>query len=162
MTRILVDGDSCNSIKTIKQVAKNKGIKVLTFCDDTRNIRGNEKYIRKVETGEDAADFALLNETKKGDIVVTKDYGLVAMAMALGAKVLSPDGKIYRDDEIDEMLFRRFLIKKSKRIGNNALHCKYFRDSHSRAENRKNTDHEKKNCFGVILKNTIEQMGEKK
>ena len=41
--------------------------------------------IKVVGAGADAADLALVNSLKKGDIVVTQDYGVAALALAKGA-----------------------------------------------------------------------------
>ena len=37
-------------------------------------------------------DFALVNSCRAGDIVVTQDYGVAAMALARGAYAINQDG----------------------------------------------------------------------
>ena len=52
---------------------------------------------------------------RKGDIVVTQDYGVAAMALGKGAYAIHQSGKWYTDDNIDRMLMERHLNKKARR-----------------------------------------------
>lgn len=51
----------------------------------------------------------------KGDIVVSQDYGVAAMALSKGAYAIHQSGKWYTDDNIDQMLMERHLNKKARR-----------------------------------------------
>ena len=57
------------------------------------------------------------NTGKANDIVVTQDYGLAAMALGKGAKVINQNGFIFTSDNIDEMLLKRHLSKTVRRRG---------------------------------------------
>lgn len=46
---------------------------------------------------------------QKGDIVVTQDYGVAAMALGKGAYAIHQSGKWFTNDNIDEMLFQDIL-----------------------------------------------------
>ena len=50
-----------------------------------------------------------------GDIVVSQDYGVAAMALGKGAYAIHQSGKWYTDDNIDQMLMERHLSKKARR-----------------------------------------------
>lgn len=52
---------------------------------------------------------------RKGDIVVTQDYGVAAMALGKDAYAIHQSGKWYTDDNIDRMLMERHLNKKARR-----------------------------------------------
>ena len=65
--------------------------------------------------GADAVDFALINLCGKGDIVVTQDYGVAAMALGKGAYAIHQTGKWYTDENIDRMLIERHLSRKARR-----------------------------------------------
>ena len=69
---------------------------------DTSHIFDDD-YAEVVVTGKgrDAADFVLVNNAKQGDIVVTHDYGLAAMACSKGAKAIHPNGFIYTEETLD-------------------------------------------------------------
>lgn len=60
-------------------------------------------------------DYALIGLCHKGDIVVTQDYGVAAMALGKGAYVIHQSGKWYTEENIDRMLMERHLAKKARR-----------------------------------------------
>lgn len=51
----------------------------------------------------------------RGDIVVTQDYGVAAMALGKGAFAIHQSGKWYTNENIDQMLMERHLNKKARR-----------------------------------------------
>lgn len=55
--------------------------------------------------------------TTSGDIVVTQDYGLAAMCLAKGARVINQNGVIYSNKNMDAMLFARHIGNKARRAG---------------------------------------------
>ena len=65
----------------------------------------------------DAVDFALIRLLEKdaGDIVVTQDYGVAAMALGKGAYAIHQSGKWYTNENIDRMLMERHLNKKARK-----------------------------------------------
>jgi uncharacterized protein YaiI (UPF0178 family) len=46
------------------------------FTDTSHILEDGYSHIITVGQGKDAVDIALINQTKKGDIVVTQDYGV--------------------------------------------------------------------------------------
>lgn len=63
----------------------------------------------------DAVDYKLISICHKGDIVVSQDYGVAAMALGKGAYAIHQSGKWYTNDNIDQMLMERHLNKKDWR-----------------------------------------------
>ena len=51
------------------------------------------------------------------DIVVTQDFGLAALVLGQGARVLNQNGLIYTEANIDKLLFERYLGQKVRRGG---------------------------------------------
>jgi uncharacterized protein YaiI (UPF0178 family) len=70
-----------------------------------------------VGAGADAVDYKLISICKKGDIIVTQDYGVAAMALGKGAYAIHQSGKWYTNENIDIMLMERHLNKKARRSG---------------------------------------------
>lgn len=68
-----------------------------------------------VGSGADAVDYKLISICHKGDIVVSQDYGVAAMALGKGAYAIHQSGKWYTNDNIDQMLMERHLNKKARR-----------------------------------------------
>ena len=65
--------------------------------------------------GADAVDFKLISLCEKGDLVVTQDYGVAAMALSKGAYAIHQSGKWYTNENIDLMLMERHISKKARR-----------------------------------------------
>ena len=63
----------------------------------------------------------LINLCQRGDIVVTQDYGLAALALGKGARAIHQSGRWYTDDNIDAMLMERHMAKKARRSAKNHI-----------------------------------------
>ena len=75
-----------------------------------------------VGAGADAVDYKLISICHKGDIVVSQDYGVAAMALGKNAYAIHQSGKWYTNENIDQMLMERHLNKKARRAsGKNHL-----------------------------------------
>ena len=66
----------------------------------------------------------------KGDVVVSQDYGVAAMALGKGAYAIHQSGKWYTNENIDQMLMERHLNKKVRR----SSHKNHMRGSRKRTE----------------------------
>ena len=77
--------------------------------------------MRTIGAGADAVDLALINLCRRGDIVITQDYGVAALALGKGAKAIHQSGMRYTDDNIDRLLMERHLAKKARRSGRHHL-----------------------------------------
>ncbi len=115
--KILVDADACPVKEIIEDIAKGFGIPVLMFIDTSHILSSLYSEIVVVSKAPDAVDFALINRTKRGDIVVTQDYGVAAMALGKGAYAIHQSGKLYTEDNIDLMLMERHIAMKNRRAG---------------------------------------------
>ena len=67
-----------------------------------------------VGAGADAVDYKLISICHKGDVVVSQDYGVAAMALGKGAYAIHQSGKWYTNENIDQMLMERHLNKKAR------------------------------------------------
>lgn len=63
-----------------------------------------------VGAGVDAVDFKLVNICQKENLVVTRDYGVVAMILGKGAYGIHQSGRWYTNDNIDQMLMERHIV----------------------------------------------------
>lgn len=115
--KILIDADGCPVVDITIDVAKVFNIDVLIMCDTSHvfNKPGIETIV--LSKGADSVDFALVNKVAKGDIIVTQDYGLAAMVLAKGGYPISQNGKIYTNENIDQLLFNRHISKKIRKSG---------------------------------------------
>lgn len=115
--QILVDADACPVKGIILQEAKRRKIAV-TMVTDTNHVLADD-YAKVVTVGQgtDSADIALINLTRRGDIVVTQDYGVAALALGKGARAVNQNGMIYDAGNMDALLFSRYVGKKVRRGG---------------------------------------------
>ena len=84
----------------------------MLFCDSNSLISSDYSNVRIIASVTDAVDFALVNVCWAGDIVVTQDYGVAAMALARGAYAINQDGWRYTNENIEGLLAKRHFIKK--------------------------------------------------
>ncbi|WP_313235445.1 YaiI/YqxD family protein [Sporosarcina ureae] len=117
MTMILVDADGCPVINETIAIAKEYGLPCVLICDTAHEMHREGAETITVSKGADAVDFVLVNRIKKGDIVVTQDYGLAAMALAKQGLPLDQNGRWYTNDNIDQLLAARHKAQKIRRAG---------------------------------------------
>ncbi len=115
--KILVDADACPVKEIIERIAKEHQLPVLMFIDTSHILYSDYSEIILVSKAPDAVDFALMNRTAKGDIVISQDYGVAAMALGKGAYAIHPSGKLYSDSNIDILLMERDIAKHYRRSG---------------------------------------------
>ena len=115
--KIVVDSDACPVKNIIVEEARKRGIEVIMVCDTSHIIHDGYSRVVTVSQGADSADIALINLTRPGDLVITQDYGVAAMALGKGASALSQNGMVYDGGNMDQLLFERFLGKKVRRAG---------------------------------------------
>ncbi len=115
--RILVDADACPVKGIIVDIAKKNGIPVTMVIDTSHEYNDGYSEVIVVSRGADAADFKLVNLAGKGDVVVTQDYGVAAMALAKGALAISQNGMLYDGGNIDGLLMGRHQNRKIRSAG---------------------------------------------
>lgn len=81
-----------------------------------------------VGTGADAADFKLISLCYQGDVVVTQDYGVAAMALGKKAHAIHQSGKWYTNENIDQILMERYFAK----IARSASSKNHLKSPHKR------------------------------
>ena len=113
--QIFVDADACPVVAIIEKIAKENSIPVTLLCDTNHVLSSDYSEVVVVGAGTDAVDYKLISICHKGDIVVSQDYGVAAMALGKGAYAIHQSGKWYTNDNIDQMLMERHLNKKARR-----------------------------------------------
>lgn len=121
--KLLVDADACPVKDIILREARKRGVPVVMVMDTAHQYQDGYSQVVTVDKGADSADFQIVALTQPGDIVVTQDYGLAAMALSRGAEALRQDGLLYRE-EMDALLFERHLSRKLRRAGVRTRHRK--------------------------------------
>ncbi len=143
--QILVDADACPVKDIIVRIAKQHNVLVTMLIDTSHELEDGYSTVITVDKARDSVDIALINLVKSGDIVVTQDYGVAAMALGKEAKAVNQNGLVYSDDNIDRLLFERHLGQKVRRAGGRTASIK----------KRSNKDNEH---FERVFRHLVENM----
>lgn len=119
--RILIDADACPVTRIAEDIARKHGIPVILLCDTNHILNSEYSTVKTVGAGADAVDIALINLCRQGDIVITQDYGVAALALGKGAQAIHQSGRRYTDENIDSLLMERHLAKKARRSSKHHL-----------------------------------------
>ena len=97
--------------------SSKRSVEVIMICDTAHIINDEYSTVITVDKSSNSADMVIINKITKGDIVVTQDFGLAAVVISKGAFAINHNGMIYSNENIDMLLFERFLAKKSRKAG---------------------------------------------
>ena len=121
---IYVDADACPVVGIVEKIAKENEIPCTLLCDTNHILRSEYAEVKIIGAGADAVDYVLINLCRKGDIVVSQDYGVAAMALGKGAYAIHQSGKWYTNENIDQMLMERHMAKKARMSKRQKTHIK--------------------------------------
>ncbi len=122
--RILVDADACPVKGIILNVARKNNIPVIMVIDTSHVINDGYSKVITVDKARDSVDIALVNLISPGDLVITQDYGVAAMSLGKGVKAMNQNGMVYSDDNMDRLLFERYLGQKVRMSGGRTSNAK--------------------------------------
>ncbi len=142
--KILIDADGCPVVDIAIDIARQFQIQTIIFCDTAHSITKEGAATRIISKGKDAVDFALINEVQSGDVVITQDYGLAAMALSKRGYAINQNGMVYTDDNMNGLLFARHLAKTVRSQGGHIKGAK--------KRIRENDDHFKKSLTALVIK----------
>ena len=111
--RILIDGDATPDIEKIAFLCDKYDIKMIVYCD--MNHFFDYESVVICDQGNDSVDYAILRDVKKGDLVITQDYGEAGMLLAKGAIVVHPSGFMIDSNNIDSLLMTRYINGKMRK-----------------------------------------------
>ncbi len=115
--RIFVDGDGCPVVDIAIKIAKEYALEIIVVKNFAHKIKDSYAQVVSVDISNDSADFYIVNNINKGDIVITQDYGLAAMCLSKAAYPINQNGLIYTSDNIDGMLNTRHIHSQMRRAG---------------------------------------------
>ena len=118
---IYIDAAACPLTRIAEAIAKRHEIPVMLLCDTNHVLTSDYSTVKIISAGADAVDIALINLCRRGDVVITQDYGVAALALGKGARAIHQSGRWYTDESIDGLLMERHLAKKARRSGKHHL-----------------------------------------
>lgn len=113
--KIYVDADGCPVVDEAVEVAKKYELEIIIVKNYAHEIADSYATVVSVDISRDSADFYIVNRIKKGDIIITQDYGLAAMCLSKEAIPINQNGLVFSTNNIDGMLNRRHLHQQLRR-----------------------------------------------
>ena len=115
--KVFIDADACPVVNETVMLCREFKKECIIICDTSHRIEKDGVQTIVVEKGSDSADFKLVNMLKIGDLAISQDYALAAMALSRGARVINQNGMEYTNANIDSLLMQRFIAKKVRNAG---------------------------------------------
>lgn len=113
--RILVDADACPVKDIVIDIAIRHVLECHMFFDTSHEYESNYAKVIMCDKGKDSVDLEIIAICQKGDIVVTQDYGLACLALTKGAHVIHNNGFIIDENNINDLLFNRYIGGKMRK-----------------------------------------------
>lgn len=124
---VLVDADACPVKEEVQDLADKYGIQVKYVASYAHYHQNNDRNQWKfVDSDKESADICIVNSSKKGDCVVTQDMGLAASIIPKGVYAITPRGKVIKEEDLDSILFFRYVSSKARRGGERTRGPKKF------------------------------------
>ena len=115
--KVLIDADACPVVDIAVRLCKKHGVPCLLLCDTAHAMHRDGAETLIFDKGSDSVDFALVNRTAAGDVVITQDYGLASMCLGRNVRILHQDGWEYTLDNISGLMEQRHVSKKHRMAG---------------------------------------------
>lgn len=129
---ILIDGDAC----PVKDIIIEEAIKreipvtiVTSFAHFSNAPQPPGVKTVYVDSGADAADFKIIQLAKRGDLLVTQDYGLASLALPKGLTVLHHKGFAYDNSNMERLLEDRYMSAMVRKSGKRTKGPKPYTDA---------------------------------
>lgn len=115
--KIIIDADACprDALASCLELGAEFGVPVWTVASFKHDIL-SDRHITVGDAPQET-DVKIANLARRGDIVVTQDWGLAAVVLGRGARALSPGGRVFKPETIDFLLAERDIKARFRRTG---------------------------------------------
>lgn len=118
---VIVDADACprGAMEVLRQARRRYGFRLVTVASFRHALGDDPDVDEHVMTGDEpqAADMAVANRVRPGDIVVTQDWGLASLVLGRQGCALSPSGRVFDPKFIQFLEEERALKARVRRGG---------------------------------------------
>lgn len=116
--RLFIDADACPVKDEAYKVARRYGLHVYVVANSFMMVPSEPRIERViVDAGPDVADDWIVQNLRKGDIVITADLPLADRALAAGALAVGPTGRAFSKDMIGAALAQRAIGEHLRSMG---------------------------------------------
>ncbi len=118
MLHIFVDADACPVKQEVYRVACRYHLDVTLVANSWMRVQNKQRIVLEVvDGGLDAADDWIVEHVQPHDIVVTSDIPLASRCLKAGARVISPTGKSFTENNIGQAVATRDLLSELRGAG---------------------------------------------
>jgi uncharacterized protein YaiI (UPF0178 family) len=117
MITIYIDADACPVKEETYRVARRYAVPVKVVANTPLRVPTDPLFEAVVRPGFGAADDWIAEQAGPVDVVVTADIPLAARCLAKSARVLSPKGSEFTDNDIGAALATRELLDELRQGG---------------------------------------------
>jgi hypothetical protein len=111
MLVVYVDSDACPVKQEVCKVANRYRLRIIFVSNAWMRLPDQDAVeLVVVDNLPDAADDFIVEHIDEGDVVVTADIPLASRCIKKGARVISPSGRLFTNDNIGEALATRNLM----------------------------------------------------
>lgn len=143
---IFIDADGCPVVDIAVNLARKNKLKAIIVKNYAHQITSDYAEVVSVDISNDSADFYIVNNAKKGDIVITQDYGLASLCLSKKIIPINQNGLVFTSENIDGFLNIRHIHSNLRRTNKR----------HSNPKKRtKDLDVKFKNSLNSIIKKSI-------
>jgi len=114
---LFLDADACPVKDEAYRVSSRYGVKVSVVANAPLRVPVDPRIELVVRAGFGAADDWIASNAAAWDIVVTADVPLAARAVAVGAIVIDPKGRLLTDNNVGAALATRNLMEELRQYG---------------------------------------------
>jgi len=116
--KLIVDADACPVKAEIRRAAASFGLPVTMVASFDHRLQPEEGVeIVQVDRSDQSVDLFIANKIRPGDVLVTQDFGLAALALGKKAHAISNRGQLFTERTIDFLLDRRHEQARLRRGG---------------------------------------------
>lgn len=118
--RFVIDGDGSPVKEEVIRLGKKFQLPVLIITSvDHYTMKEYPDFVQfiYVDKGADRADYQIVKEIKRGDLLITQDYGLASLVLPKKARVFHHSGKEYLAETIDQLLMQRYIGGQMRKAG---------------------------------------------
>lgn len=115
--RVIIDADACPraAMAAVERLRARFGYELVSVSS-FNHVHERPNHVT-VGDEDQATDLALINMTRRGDLIVTQDWGLAALALGRGAFAIDPGGRVFAEDKMGFLLEERNLKARYRRGG---------------------------------------------
>lgn len=118
--KVMIDGDASPVKNVAIEETEKRNIPLVlvsSFAHYSTKEQPAHVEMIYVDSSAEAADYKIMQVARRGDVLITQDYGLASLALGKGCIVLHHKGFEYTNSNIEKLLHDRYLSAQIRKNG---------------------------------------------